>query len=134
LKSGSRKTPISFRFDPHADLLPGGNSLNGYGFRKEYAMQREQVIQILSQHMEEIRQKFDVQSLSLFGSVARGESRPDSDLDILVTYSQVPGLFKYLDLKEYLEDLFHQPVDLVTMKALKKQLRDEILGEAVHVH
>jgi hypothetical protein len=46
--------------------------------------------------MEEIRQKFDVQSLSLFGSVARGESRPDSDLDILVTYSQVPGLFKYL--------------------------------------
>jgi hypothetical protein len=77
---------------------------------------------------------FDVQSLSLFGSVARGESRPDSDLDILVTYSQVPGLFKYLDLKEYLEKLFHQPVDLVTMKALKKQLRDEILGEAVHVH
>jgi hypothetical protein len=65
--------------------------------------------------MEEIRQKFDVQSLSLFGSIARGESRPDSDLDILVTYSQAPGLFKCLDLKEYLEELFHQPVDLVTI-------------------
>ena len=97
-------------------------------------MQREQVIQILSRHMEEIRHKFDVQSLSLFGSVARGESRPDSDLDILVTYTHSPGLFKYLDLKDYLEGLFHQPVDLVTMKALKKQLRDEILEEAVHVH
>jgi hypothetical protein len=84
--------------------------------------------------MEEIRQKFDVQSLSLFGSVARGESRPDSDLDILVTYSQAPSLFKCLYLKEYLEELFHQPVDLVTIKALEKQLRDEILGEAVHVH
>jgi predicted nucleotidyltransferase len=84
--------------------------------------------------MEEIRQKFDVQSLSLFGSVARGESGPDSDLDILVTYVHAPGLFKYLDLKDYLEGLFHRPVDLVTTKALKKQLRDQILREAVHVH
>ena len=97
-------------------------------------MQRDQIIQILSQHRREICDKFNVESLALFGSVARGDARPDSDLDILVAYAQSPGLFDFLELKEYLESLVQKPVDLVTVKALKKQLRDKILQEAIHVH
>ncbi len=97
-------------------------------------MHRDQIIQILSQHMGEIRQKFDVESLALFGSVARGEAGPDSDLDILVAYAHAPGLFGYLELKDYLEGLVQKPVDLVTVKALKKQLRDKILQEAIRVN
>jgi len=97
-------------------------------------MQREQALEILSSHLEEIRQKFDVTSLALFGSVARGQAGAESDLDILVEYAKTPGLFGFLDLKEYLEDLFSRPVDLVTVNALKKQLREKILAEAVRVH
>jgi uncharacterized protein len=97
-------------------------------------MQRDQALEILSSHLEEIRQRFDVDSLALFGSVVRGQADAESDLDILVEYAKTPGLFGFLDLKEYLENLFNRPVDLVTVNALKKQLREKILAEAVRVH
>jgi predicted nucleotidyltransferase len=97
-------------------------------------MQRDQALQLLSSHLEEIRRRFDVESLSLFGSVARDQASPQSDLDILVAYSRAPGLFGFLELKEYLEDLLGRPVDLVTSNALKSQLREKILQEAVRVH
>ena len=71
---------------------------------------------------------------SLFGSVARDQAGPVSDLDILVAYTRTPGLFGFLDLKEYLEGLLGCPVDLVTRNALKRQLRNKILQESVRVH
>ena len=97
-------------------------------------MGREQAIRVLSEHLDEIRQRFGVDSLALFGSVARGESGPDSDLDVLVTFKKTPGLFGFLELKYYLEQLMFCSVDLVTEKALKKQLKDKILREAISVH
>jgi len=97
-------------------------------------MQRDEALEILSRHLEEIRQRYDVDSLALFGSVVRGQADAESDLDILVEYAKTPGLFGFLDLKEYLENLFKRPVDLVTVNALKKQLREKILAEAVRVH
>ena len=83
-------------------------------------MEREQIIKVLSEHLEEIRTKFGVDSLALFGSVARDEARPGSDLDVLVTYTNSPGMFGFLELKEYLETLLSCTVDLVTEKALKR--------------
>jgi predicted nucleotidyltransferase len=100
----------------------------------ELTMEKEQTIQILSAHMQEIRQRFGVESLALFGSIARGEAKAGSDVDVLVTYVETPGMFGFLELKEYLEQLMSCPVDLVTVKALKKQLRKKILEEAVSVH
>jgi predicted nucleotidyltransferase len=100
----------------------------------ELTVEKEQTIKVLSAHMQEIRQRFGVETLALFGSVARGEAKAGSDLDILVTYADTPGLFGFLELKEYLEQLMSCPVDLVTDKALKKQLRSRILKEAVSVH
>jgi len=97
-------------------------------------MEKEQTIKILSAHLDEIRQRFGVESLALFGSVVKGTARPDSDLDMLVTFRRTPGLFGFLELKQYLEQLMSCPVDLVTEKALKKQLKEEILREAISVH
>ncbi len=97
-------------------------------------MQRDQALELLSSHMEEMRQRFNIESLALFGSVARDQADTDSDLDILVCYAKTPGLFGYLELKEFLENLTSRPVDLVTVNALKKQLREKILAEAVRVH
>jgi hypothetical protein len=93
-------------------------------------MNRAQIIQRLSEHKEEL-DAFGVRSLSLFGSVVRGEERPDSDIDILVEFERVSGLFEFVRLKNYLEKTLGQPVDLVTPDALKPQLREKILRESI---
>jgi hypothetical protein len=94
-------------------------------------MNREQIIQRLNDHKKEL-DTFGVRALSLFGSVARGEERPDSDIDILVEFERVGGLFEFVRLKNFLEQTLNQPVDLVTPDALKPQLREKILRESVH--
>ncbi|HXV21825.1 MAG TPA: nucleotidyltransferase family protein [Desulfuromonadales bacterium] len=94
-------------------------------------MNRAQIIQRLSEHKGEL-DAFGVRSLSLFGSVARGEERPGSDIDILVEFERVGGLFEFVRLKNYLEKTLGQPVDLVTPDALKPQLREKILRESIH--
>jgi len=91
------------------------------------------LIKIIDAHKSEIKERFSVESLAIFGSVLKGTAKPDSDIDILVNYRTTPGLFEFIDLKHYLELLIGRSVDLVTEKALKKQLRDEILKEAVRV-
>jgi predicted nucleotidyltransferase len=97
-------------------------------------VETEKAIELLSAHMTEIRQRFGVESLALFGSVARGEARPESDLDVLVVFRESPGMFDFLELKQYIEQITASQVDLVTEKALKKQLKSQILEESIRVH
>jgi len=75
--------------------------------------------------------KLGVASLAVFGSAARDEARPESDVDLLVEFSQPVGLFELVAVKEYLEELLGLPVDLVTRDSLKQQLRERILKEAI---
>ena len=72
-----------------------------------------------------------VQAIYLFGSVVRDEATPESDVDVLVDFSGPVTLFGFARLRRRLEDLLGRPVDLVTRDALKPQLRDRILSEAV---
>lgn len=95
-------------------------------------MGRDETLQTLSEHFSEI-EGFGVESIAVFGSVARNEATPDSDIDLLVEFrpgAQV-GMFRFLDLKEYLEGILGCEVDLVTPEGLKPQLREGILSEAV---
>lgn len=94
-------------------------------------MNRSEVIKKLAKHRDELKTRFAISSLSLFGSVARNQATPESDLDILVSFQETPGLLKFLELKAHLESLCQCPVDLVAEKALKKQLREQILQEAL---
>ncbi len=91
---------------------------------------REQVLAKLSEHREEIR-RLGARSLGLFGSVARGEDHPASDLDFLVEFEQ-KTFDAYMDLKAYLENLFGCRVDLVLADTLKPRLREPILNETIH--
>ncbi len=93
----------------------------------------EKILKAIATHKTELQNKFNIKSLSVFGSVSKGEATTTSDIDILVRYRKVPGFFAFLDLKQYLEDLTGRPVDLVTENGLKKQLKDKILQEAIRV-
>ncbi len=93
-------------------------------------MRRDEALTILAAHKAELRQHH-VRSLSIFGSVARDEAGPDSDVDALVEFDQPVGLFAFLGLKEYLEQILGRPVDLATPEALHHRLRDRILREAI---
>ncbi len=95
-------------------------------------MRRQDILKVLDEHRSEISSRFGVASLSLFGSVARDEAAAESDVDILVTFVKTPGIFGFLELKEYLENLLQCSVDLVTKNALKKQFRKQVIQEAVH--
>ena len=94
-------------------------------------MEREEITRILALHRKEL-EGLGVRSLALFGSVVRGEARPDSDVDILVKFSKPVGLFEFIRLKHRLEEILGRSVDLVTRAALKPQLRDRILEECVN--
>jgi predicted nucleotidyltransferase len=74
-----------------------------------------------------------VRSLSLFGSVARGDAGRDADLDFLVEFEGPATFDRYMALKELLEAEFRHRIDLVTVRALKPALRDQIIREAVKV-
>jgi uncharacterized protein len=70
-------------------------------------------------------------NVRVFGSLARGEAREDSDLDLLVTLGEGRSLLDLVGLKQDLEDLVHRPVDVVTEQALSPYLRERVLSEAV---
>ena len=93
-------------------------------------MRRDKVLDALSGHRREL-DSFKVASISVFGSVARDEAGDGSDVDLLVEFSEPVGLFHFVRLKRFLEQLLVARVDLVTPGALKAQLRDRILREAI---
>ena len=95
-------------------------------------MNRNDVLRLLTRHRPEFAH-FGVKSLAIFGSVARGESQPDSDVDILVEFGGRATFDQYMSLKFYLEDLLGCSVDLVTSKALKPRLRPYVEREALYV-
>jgi predicted nucleotidyltransferase len=88
---------------------------------------------ILSEHKPEIKRKFKVKSIGIFGSYVRGKSNKKSDVDVLVEFSEPIGMFEFLDLEEYLESIFGLNVDLVSKKALKPKIGENILNEVIYI-
>lgn len=95
-------------------------------------MERDLVLQILTQNRVEIR-SFGVKRLALFGSVARGEARVDSDVDLLVEFDRPVGLFGLVALQLRLEELLGCPVDVGTLDSLKAPIRSRVLEECVYI-
>lgn len=94
-------------------------------------MDFKEIIVLLQAHQTDLRQH-GVKELSIFGSVARGTASIDSDVDLLVTFERPVGLFEFIRLKRLLEEWLNCSVDLVTEDALRPELRDRILKEAIH--
>jgi predicted nucleotidyltransferase len=96
-------------------------------------VRRDEAVAILSRHRDELTREFKVASLALFGSVARDEAGPDSDVDVLVEFRETPGLSEYMRLKWWLEERLGRPVDLVMKGALKDWARPTVEAEAIRV-
>ncbi len=96
-------------------------------------MKRDEIIRILNEHRAELTKQYGVKSLALFGSVARDEATPASDVDLLVEFDRPVGLFGLFALQDHLENLFGCPVDLGTPDSLKPRLRSTVLAECIHV-
>lgn len=95
---------------------------------------KDDVLKLLSEHADEIRQKFCVDSLELFGSVARGEDTLQSDIDILYIFKEnEETLRNLLNLGDYLEALFGRKVDLVPKKWISPHFRPIIEREAIAI-
>lgn len=95
-------------------------------------MRRAEIVQALTLHRQELADR-GVKSLALFGSVARDEAGPDSDIDVLVELDRPAGYFALARLQRYLESLLGHPVDIGTSGALQGAVRDSVLRDIVRV-
>jgi predicted nucleotidyltransferase len=95
-------------------------------------MRRDTVIENIRSHLGELR-ALGVGSLSLFGSVARDEARPESDVDVLVELSRPSGLVGLMRIRFFLEDLLSARVDVVTLGGLDPATTLNVMRDAVHV-
>jgi uncharacterized protein len=96
-------------------------------------MNRARALELLAQSKPVLATRYGVTDLALFGSTAREAARSDSDLDVLVAFDGPATSERYFGVLFYLEDIFACPVDLVSEKALRPELRPFIEKEAVHV-
>ena len=97
------------------------------------SLSRDEALALLKAHKTELAERFDVTYLALFGSVARDEAGDDSDVDVLVRFEGPATSKRYFGALFYMEDLLGRSVDLVTDKALRKELRPYVEREAVSV-
>ena len=92
-----------------------------------------QLLETLHRQLPLLSERYRVRSLAVFGSYTRHEQRPDSDLDLLVTFDELPSLLKFIELENYLSDALGVQVDLVMKDALKPAIGKHILREVVQV-
>ena len=90
----------------------------------------EQIVSVLRRQKDQLRRRYPIHRLSLFGSWARGEAREDSDVDILVEVEPSIGL-RFVELGDELEQLLGRPVDLVSRRAIKPNMWQQIEPELI---
>jgi predicted nucleotidyltransferase len=93
----------------------------------------QEILSRLRELLPYIIQKYQVNSIEVFGSYVRNQQNSNSDLDLLITYSKIPGLIKFLELKNYLSDQLEINVDLVMKDSLKPRISPYILSESISV-
>ncbi len=94
------------------------------------------VIETLREHKEEIKERYGVKRIGVFGSYVRGDQKATSDIDVLVEFEK-PTFDNFMDLVFYLEELFGKRVDLLTLEGVKgiriKEIAKEIMESVVYV-
>ena len=89
--------------------------------------------QTLKDNKQSLKREFKIKELGIFGSYVRGEQKKNSDIDILVAFSQTPGLFDYIRIENRLSKILHKKVDLVMKGTLKPTIGKQIMKEVIYV-
>jgi predicted nucleotidyltransferase len=93
----------------------------------------EEINDILKKYKEELKEKYGVKEIGIFGSYVRGEQDEESDLDILIEFEKPIGFIRFMKLENSLSELLGVKVELVTKKALKPFIGQRILQEVIYV-
>ncbi len=88
---------------------------------------------VIEQNRIDLNSKYSVKNIGIFGSVASGENKETSDVDMLVELSKPIGFFKFIELEEYLSTIIGKKVDLATSNALKPAIKKDILQQVIYV-
>ncbi|MFH1188519.1 MAG: nucleotidyltransferase family protein [bacterium] len=96
-------------------------------------MTKDDVVQKIQKVLPRLRNQYHVATIGIFGSVARGDEHKESDLDVIVTFDTPIGLFDFVRLENELSEVIGMRVDLVSQKALKPIIKNEILQETIYV-
>jgi predicted nucleotidyltransferase len=91
------------------------------------------LLEKLRQELPSIEERYQVESLEVFGSYLHAKEQASSDLDLLVEFSELPGFFKFIELENYLSDKLGIKVDLVMKDSLKPAIGKRVLSETIHV-
>lgn len=96
-------------------------------------MKKEEIIKILQELKDEIRQRYKAEVKGIFGSYVKGEQRESSDVDILVRFLEGATLFDFVGLADHVEKKLNLRVDLVPVDTIREEIKDNILREAVYL-
>lgn len=87
----------------------------------------------LSKNLTYLKNTYHVEKIGVFGSFSRGENTKASDIDVLVEFSKPISMFRFIELEEFLSKTLGKKVDLVSKKALKPRIKEQILREVRYV-
>jgi len=93
----------------------------------------EEIKEALRKQKPTLRDRYNVESIGIFGSYVRGAQKKKSDLDVLVEFYRTIDLFTFVELEDFLSEVLEVKVDLVMKNALKPRIKDRILKEAVYL-
>lgn len=96
-------------------------------------MRKDEALKLLAEHKPELIRRFGITDLALFGSTVRNEARPDSDIDVLVSFDGTATSKRYFGVQFYLEDLTGSAIDLVTNDGIRPEIRPYIEKELIRV-
>lgn len=91
----------------------------------------DEIRNIINSHKDMFEKKYQVENFLLFGSYAKDLQTPESDIDLLVNFIKPIDMFDFIDLQEYLSNLFHKKIDLGTVNGLKSFVKNSILKETI---
>lgn len=93
----------------------------------------DEIKEILAEHKEQLKEKYNIGEIGIFGSYIKGEHKEISDIDILVEFEKPISLLKLVNMENYLSELLGIKVDLVPKRDLREELKDIILKETVYI-
>lgn len=95
--------------------------------------EKQRILGQLAAMKPDLFARYQITSMALFGSIARGEIHEESDVDLLVEFSEVPDLLTFIDLERQIEKVLNRNVDLVPARKLRKEIAEQIRNESIAV-